>query len=260
MNRRHFLRNGLWVTTGAVGFPSIVRSAVLPSARRIATPTSVSIGCSSSDTTVPHDTFLEGFQTATTGYENTWSEFGTTANITPAGDSSALTSGKPTGACNQAIKFVMPSDGTETYIRWNRGSLLDIDSVGLDLVFYIYVEDLIATDLQQYNMVVLSSGDTIGTYATYLALGRSGANTYLNANGADASANIIFTRNAWHQVNLHLHSIAGGSYINVDGGSNQPFTRVVGVDFQYLWFGSVSGLAASENNTIWFDLICLNTP
>lgn len=37
MNRRHFLRNGLWVTAGAIGFPAIVRSQVMPSARRIAT-------------------------------------------------------------------------------------------------------------------------------------------------------------------------------------------------------------------------------
>lgn len=39
MNRRHFLRNGLWVTSGAIAFPAIVRPAVLPSARKIATRT-----------------------------------------------------------------------------------------------------------------------------------------------------------------------------------------------------------------------------
>lgn len=38
MNRRHFLRNGLWVTGAAIGFPAIVRAQVMPSARRIAAP------------------------------------------------------------------------------------------------------------------------------------------------------------------------------------------------------------------------------
>lgn len=37
MNRRHFLRNGLWVSS-AIAFPAIVRAQVLPSARRIAAP------------------------------------------------------------------------------------------------------------------------------------------------------------------------------------------------------------------------------
>lgn len=37
MNRRHFLRNGLWVT-GTLAFPAIVRAGVLPGRTRIATP------------------------------------------------------------------------------------------------------------------------------------------------------------------------------------------------------------------------------
>lgn len=34
MKRRHFLRNGLWLTGAALGFPAIVRAQVMPSARR----------------------------------------------------------------------------------------------------------------------------------------------------------------------------------------------------------------------------------
>lgn len=216
--------------------------------------------CATSDTSLPHDTLLEGFQTATTGYENTWTETGTTANITEAADSTALTTGKPTGACNQAWKVVFPADGTETYAQWDRGSVIDVAVTAINVVFYLLVES--PMDAGETSLI-LSGSETTNPSASQcfeVALGRTGSNTEVWAIGATAASKTVITTGAWHKIDVHIDTTAANSTISVDEAAPNSFTRSSTWDVRYMNIGGVRGIDVNDNATIWFDVICVNTP
>lgn len=217
-------------------------------------PVASGAACSTYQTTNAWDDFIDGFQTATTGYEsNGWVGVGTTANIYPAADSSALTSGKPDGACSQALKIVLPTDGTETYARCDLGVAIDLDVVQTDLYFCIYIESL------EGNCQILSYRTSTTPSASYPVTLSS------TAIRAGASAEIPVASGQWYTVKLSYDTAAAvnGSVISVwSGGSlvgSASFTRSSG-DMRYLFLGGVVALdATTDYGTIWFDLVSVKT-
>ncbi len=96
--RRHFLRNGLWVTAAALGLPAIVRPQVLPSSRRIAAPTPA----------------------ATSGYSANATTFAGDGQCTMESDAelTGISDGKA-GTFSFWVKFTSGSDGTYQRITDN---------------------------------------------------------------------------------------------------------------------------------------------
>lgn len=216
--------------------------------------------CATSDTSLPHDELLEGFQTATTGYENTWAETGTTANITAAADSTALTSGKPAGACNQAWKLVVPTDGTETYTQWNRGSSINPTTQAATFTFYVYIETP-PDNGEVFYIFSLGSVTSPATAVARISLRNTTGTITLTAVGSSSSADVTVTTGAWHKVATYIDTSTTGnlSTLTIDGGAANGFNRNT-TAMQYLSLGATSSLEANDSGTLWFDLVCLNTP
>lgn len=215
------------------------------------------VSCLSSDTTLPHDTLLEGFQTP--GYENSWTEVGTTANINDQYDSSALSTGKPTGACDLALQLTAPTDGTETYFKWNNGSEIDLDTQAVDVVFYLYLDTAPDDGENFYLLLAQTAGSTTDVYITL----RNNAGTIeIAGSGASTSAYQSISTGQWLKVKLHMDTTTSGSlsYIQVDDGTKRMFNRMSSRDFQYLSLGTVLGLDVNDSAVMIFDLIAINTP
>ena len=218
--------------------------------------------CATANTTNAWDELLEGFNDVD-GKENTWADVGTTANITYGADSSALTTYKPTGACDKAWKLVVPTDGTETYSGWDRGSAIDIDTLAADIYLSLYVE--VKPDANEY-FNLLDYNVTSGVSEKGILL-RSSAAAQLNVISAGASGSdaINISTGQWYVLKLHLATTAAESTLTVwsNGaliGSVDTFTRSAGIDLRYIKIGAPFQLDANDSGTIWVDLIAIHTP
>lgn len=223
--------------------------------------------CSTFDTTNAWDNFIDGFQIATTGYESNvsysvWSEVGTTANIYEAADSSALTTYKPSGACSQALKFVFPTDGTETYSYANLGAAIDLDTIQTDIYFALYVET--GPDNGEAVQIFSYRGTSVpGAYG--VTIDNSGGQLRLSTAGGSGSAYQNISAGQWYTIKLSYDTAVGedGSalYIFSNGElvSSDAFTRAATIDIQYIFFGGVVSLSANDSGTLWFDLVSVKT-
>jgi len=219
--------------------------------------------CASNQTTNSWDELLEGFETASTGYEASgWTEFGTTANISHAADSSALATGKPDGACSKAWKLVVPTDGTATGARWDRGSTIDLDTVQTDVWFSFYVET--APDSGEgffiWEYTGLSSPENFG-----LQLRNNGGTLQVItvAGGGSDAINILTDRWYVGKISFDVAAAADGTTFTLwSNGSvvgTDSFTRHSAVDLRYIYIGATSFLEAGDSGTVWFDLLQVKT-
>lgn len=217
--------------------------------------------CATSDTLLAHDELLEGFEGD--GYELTWTEGGTTANITEGADSSALTANKPLGACDKAWKIVVPTDGTETWATWDRGSAIDPAVNNIDSVFYFYVESGPDTATEEYSIFQIggsSSATPSSTSNTRIILKNNAGNITIRASSSVNSAEItVATPAQWNKVAVHFNTTAGSSTITLNDGTPQSFTRAA-TTVRYFHLGPGQGLDANENGTIWMDVVAVDTP
>lgn len=212
-----------------------------------------SAACSVSDSANPHDTLAESF--IGTGYQNSWTE--------PAGspdedyDISALTSGKPAGTCNEGLDCSYT--GAARYSQWDNGSNIDIDTINLDVYLTIWVA---STTSQTSRTGSWGTSATPGTsFCGVLRLTSDGAgNVTLLMEGTVNSAAISITESAWHTVKIHFDTTAANSYIQVDGGAQQTFTRPATVDFRYSHIGGTHGISVGENATFVVGKYEIDTP
>ena len=224
-------------------------------------PPTVSV-CATTDTALPYDHFLEGFQTATTGVNdgNAWTvaaDVGT-GTIDRYYDTSALTTNKPNGCCDRAWRIVLPTDGTETYTTWDRGTNYTLNVGGaLTHVFHLYVQT--APDpsetysIYRYGAAATGSGDSI--QITNVA-----GTIQINASGQTNSSNITISTGQWYKVTLYQDTSYAGatSWISVDDGTQQTFQRTANYTVRYLSLGASSGLQANESGTFIIDLIAID--
>ena len=212
-------------------------------------------GCATTDTTLPHDTLLEGF--GTPGYEQAWTEVGTTANINDAADSSALAENKPDGACDTAWYLNVPTDGTETYAYWNYGSAIDTATVNIDTYFYLWIAT--GPDAGE-DFAIAQIYEGVSTYQVLkLVLENSGGTLRIYVSSSANSATVNLTTGVWQKIMIHLDTTAASSYLQVDDGAKKTFTRY-NYDVQCVRIGAPNGLDANDNGSLYFDLVCVNTP
>lgn len=219
--------------------------------------------CATTDTTLGRDQFLEGFQTVTTGVNDgnswTYTEVGTTANIDTYHDTTALTTGKPTGACDRGMRIVAPSDGTETYGQWNKGSEIDVDAGGLVVVFHIYVE----TALDDTESVYVGGAvNGAGNTCFFVNMRNSGGNTQLQTSASTVASWTTVSTGTWVEVKVTLDAAAaaGGCSVTYNGASGGTFTRIAARDLQTLKLGCVSGLESGDTPTFAWDLVAIDVP
>lgn len=224
-------------------------------------------GCATTDTALPHDEFLEGWQV--TDGENTWNftDGGSDIVLDRNSDTTALTTGKPTGACDRAIKIVADlADVTAGYYRWNRGSAI---TAGTDIDFYFSIYIPTGGGMQtaeNLGIISFGAGTTPATSKrVYCNLILAAGATKIYANGATSSSYVDSASNlsldAWHNIKIHtdVAADAAGSYIQIDGGTAKTFQRGPN-NFQYTFIGAVDSLTIGDSTTNWVDVIAINTP
>lgn len=209
------------------------------------------------DTSIPHDELLEGFQNPTTGYENTWSETKPgNSTITVPADSSALTSNKPSGANNRCLKFVIDNDGVETFVTWDRGSQILYNTNSLDVVFYFYGQHNDAN--QSFTIAQVRNSTTTSLFS--LNFTRDAGTGYtLQCVGASSSNTVAISPNTWVKVKIHLDTTAANCYMQIDDGTQETWTRGNN-SYQKLLLGAITGHGTNEDAVLYFDLVCWNTP
>lgn len=220
--------------------------------------------CATSDTTLPHDTLLEGFNVSSTGYENSWADGGTGTSCTfdPAADTSAF-SGRPVGACNQALKIThVAADAGEQTKFIDFGSI-DVDTINTDLRFYIVVTAIPdgAEAPRFISFTQTTSPNNVTDQSFRVVIEADGSNFKLAAAGTTVSS--YFTGlavNTFHLVEVHLDTTGASSTFNVNSGSAATFTRRAAVDPRYLHVGAVGNQISGDSYTAYLDLIAVNTP
>lgn len=226
-------------------------------AGKVATPAAGG-ACATSDTTLAHDTMLEGWGS---GAENTWTAWQNADSVAfnTSYNSSALTTGKPTGACDTAIEVAVSNTAGEESLYWNNGSAITLATTPTDFVFYIYITSGM-DDGEVFTIVNINTGATgTGSVSAFINLRNSSGTFQVQGEGNSSSAWASLTASQWNKVTVHFDSTAANCYINVNDGSNQTFTRL-GTTWQYIHIGAPYGHAANEACTYILDLFAVNTP
>jgi len=232
--------------------------------RRLLGVRNVAGACATSDTTIPHDTLLEGFQVVTTGYENTWAAGGTGTSVTfdPYADTSAITSGKAAGQCDRAMKLtIVAADVLEQSVYYDHGTI-DADTVAVNYSCRIYVTvipdgtEVVYPVAANNNVSPNNSGDA----AFRIGITTNGANVMIRARGTTDSAIIPVNINTWNLIEVHLDPTAASSTITVNGGTPESFTRTTAIDPRYVHIGSYGVQALGTSATLYIDSITANTP
>lgn len=216
----------------------------------------VSAVCATTDTSLPHDTFLEGFQG--TGYESGVTIFESGIPNEDA-DTTSLTSGKPSGACSEAAYYDV--SGAEVYTRWDLGANADLTG-GMDFYCYLYIQAQ-PDNTEAIRIAVLGSTTSSSTaYICQLNIVGTTGNPSLSVIGSVNSSTVSVAMNTWHKVKIHLDATAsaGGSHMEVnDNGSPVTFTRFNN-NLRYIFAGGVTSVGATDNVQVYFDLLTLDIP
>lgn len=228
-------------------------------------PPASAAACATADTTLPHDELLEGWTGAS--QENTWTSAGGEAGVTIDlnADSSALTAGKPTGACNEAAQFtIVSATGTETYYRWDRGSTI-ATNVDLNTRLYLYVTTAPLTG-QSMQIVYFGAftAPTSGGGRVRLNLSDVSGQMKLSASGTTVTsttgANGNISMDTWIKVEiLCAGTDPTTSSLVIDGGTPLGFTSALNLS-RYFCVGPGANLETADVATFYLDVIAVDTP
>jgi hypothetical protein len=215
--------------------------------------------CSTSDTPLAHDQLLEGWQNS--GAENTWNSWvGTdTVSFDANFDTSSLTTGKDTGACDRGVQVTVTTAAGDESLYWNRGSAVTIASNPTRFTFDIYVTT--APDASE-NFTIVSINTTAtgsGSVNTWINLRNNGGTLEVQAEGASSSAWAALTANSWNTIVVDLAATAANSTIAVNGGTANTYTYL-GTTWQYFHYGAVQNHALNENAVYVLDLLAIDFP
>jgi hypothetical protein len=213
--------------------------------------------CSTADSSIPHDVFIEGFQG--TGYE-----LAATYTFTETGspdedyDSTSLSTGKPTGACNEA--YNVDTTGSEVYTILDLGAA-NVLALSSDLDIYFSFYFTASTDMYVDILFVDKTQVYGGGKVATVGLYKSGSTLQIRPTGSTSGTLTNITASAWHSCVLHLDSTAADSTLTCDGGSPIGFTRYTNSPDQVrgILFGGL-GVSGSENLNIVFDLLAVDRP
>lgn len=219
--------------------------------------------CATTDTAIAHDTLLEGF---TSPAENTWTEAGTSGSVSVGVDTSSLTTGKPDGACDTAMRLYRAGGSSAgNWYRHALASTIDLDTQALDCTFYLYIGTGFATSGSVLTIFGVNPTTTASaSSAASITLNYDGSNMRVRGRGgASSTAYQNLTANSWNRIDLHIDTSTTGNltYIKVNGGSAIGFNRSTdGSDASYITIGAAEGAVTSDSLTAYFDLLCINTP
>lgn len=263
MNRRQFIkRNGLWVAGGVLGFPHIIRAAHPASGfKQIKQAAAGGGSCATSDTVLAHDEMLFGWETGDdpttwTGPTNIFDIDAMTFDA--AYNTSALTTGKPAGACDTGLRMTYVSAAGYDTMRFDRGSIIAAGTA-VDVRFYVYVQTILS-GVSRANMCIAGQNvDPTGGISFTVEWRDDGGGTIeARGDGLTSSAWITVTPNSWNLFHVHVDATNTSSTFNVNAGTPQTFSTSATAGVRYLYFGASGGAGAAGQLVV--DLVAVNTP
>jgi len=218
--------------------------------------------CSTSSSTNSWNRVIEGWEAA--GGENPW-----TLYLSPAGrtdiafdrnaDTSALTSNKPPGACNQAFHLLWyGTNATANSYYWDSGATITNTPINIECAIYCptgCVGNLGFISVGNSTYPETTRAAMIGMYG----VASSTTSILFYAYGSSAAANITLSAGQWHWVKVHLDAAgaASASYIKA-GASSNSFTRS-SLSSRYVHVGAASYLSVGDIGDLYVDLIAVST-
>lgn len=260
LNRRNFIKQGaIYVPAFGIFVPSLLRGQ--EERRRAAVNVAAAAGgsCATSDTVLAHDEMLFGWgsgddPTPWTGPVNITSADSVTFDTNY--DTSALTTGKPAGACTTALRSTLSGvAGHDTY-QFDRGSIIGVGTA-VRIQFYIYVQ----SNLSASRIAILTAGtnsDPTGGISVSVEF-QTDTVPQVRADAATSSAWISFTANSWNLVDVNVAAVAASSTIAVNGGTAQGFTSSAVSGVRYVYVGGCAVGAGLTGQWVT-DLVAVNTP
>lgn len=214
-------------------------------------------GASAAACTTPTtgDTMNSGWEDGTyndpTTYGSGWGTYGDpTAGAT-------LTAGSPTGSCSKGLKISKTGDGSGQMASWDNGSTIS-RSGDMDIVFSLYITSNISLPDSDSRVILMWSAiDDWSTGAGLVTIGiyKSGTTYSLRVN---VDTFVTITTQEWHTVTIHLDGTAASSFVKIDAGSENAFTRGDANDGRYLHIGALwPGVAVIEYE---IGYVYINTP
>lgn len=204
--------------------------------------------CATTDTTLPHDILLEGFNG--TDYETNFVETGT---VNPDANTSSMTTEKPTGACDEGFS-VSVSDSVK-YAEKDFGELLTLP---VDVYFYFYFSGI--QDGELFSIAAFSSDVTPGAGSTTIVnMMRSGSTYQVRALGdSNSDWNTDLVAGQWNKIKLHIETGAGNGLLTVNDGTSVTFSAQ-NFSARYLAVGQVQA-GSGTAGTLYFDLVTVDAP
>ncbi len=197
-------------------------------------------GCTNPTGTLFYDTYGDnnincGFG-GFTGCRNMWIRTGTgTTIITSPGSPAANT------ACGKSLQNVEGADNGE-YV-YTAGQFPQIPSATtVDVFVDVYVSSHSFAAFDAKTFFCASVDTSCGAFSASVKWRYDGADFGVIGNGSTASSQANITLSAWHNVQLHVETGAAASYVAVDGGAHQTFTKNAQVT-KYFIVGGVTGNA-----------------
>lgn len=199
-------------------------------------------------------TLNEGF--VGTGYENSWTESGSTVD-----EDFTLSGSPPANSCAEGLN--VNTSASDAYTYWDNGSAMT-RAVDMDFIVEIYVNS-VTLDTDTYVTVLSWDDDTsfddpgVGglrirnVSGTYKFVGR----------GYTTTLSFDISTGTWLTVTMHLDATAASSYFQCAGCSDETqkaFTRKDTVDGRYFGLGAPGSIDAGESLDIEYGRVYINVP
>lgn len=217
--------------------------------------------CATANTVLLHDEMLYGWEaidnsTPWTGPLNITDV--DAATFDTAFNTSALSTGKPVGACDTALRCTFTGvSGYDTY-RFDRGSIIAVGT-NVDIKFYVYVQAPISGVSRSSILVAGTSAAPTGGLAFAVELRDNGGVNEIRADNVTSSAWIALTANSWNLIHVHIDATNTLSTVAVNGGAAQGFTSSATQGIQYVYAGACFAGATAAGQWVT-DLVAVNTP
>jgi len=191
------------------------------------------------------------------GFNPAWIEGGTEIKNE---DFTPLSGTPPANSCTEGLNVIATDAFGHTY--WTRSSTIAY-TTDVDVVCELYV-DSATIDTGNSIVIMRWSGNTNATwngtgYVEWHENGGGQDGWEMRGRGATTGTYTSVSLDTWYTVFLHLDGTAASSYITVDGGSEQYFTRS-DINSRYLHLGAVEQIEDGEAITIEYGYCYVNIP
>lgn len=171
-------------------------------------------------------------------------------------DTSALTTGKPTGACNVGLRCTLTGTAGFDSKRFDRGSTVAAGTA-IDLEFHIYVQ----ANLSSSRIGIFTGGqnpDPTGGNSFTVEFQTDSVPQVRGSGDTDSEWQSL-TANSWNRVRIHIDATAANSTITVNSGSAAGFTSSSVSGVRYIYVGG-NAVGAGLTGQFVIDLTAAATP